>query len=131
MNFYKTTFTIMIVVLIICLAIIGTTIAYSNDIVKFPPITSECPDYYKKMSSGNCVSQVNGIEKEPTINFNGNDDLNCTNINFKDGTIFSNKDNGGMGPESALCEKKKWAKACGVNWDGITSNDNICYSTIN
>mgnify|MGYP001356021220 CR=1 FL=1 len=51
MNFYKTTFTIMIVVLIICLAIIGTTIAYSNDSVKFPPITSECPDYYKKMAS--------------------------------------------------------------------------------
>ncbi len=130
MNFYKTTFTIMIVVLIICLAIIGTTIAYSKNDVKFPPITSECPDYYKKMPSGNCVSQVNGIEKESDISFN-NITASCTNIDFKDGNIFSNKDNGGMGPPSALCEKKKWAKACGVNWDGITSNSNICYSTIN
>ena len=130
MNFYKTTFTIMIVVLIICLAIIGTTIAYSKNDVKFPPITSECPDYYKKMPSGNCVSQVNGIEKESTIPFNDTT-ANCTNVDFKDGTIFSNKDNGGIGPASALCEKKEWAKACGVNWDGITSNDNICYSTIN
>ena len=130
MNFYKTTFTIMIVVLIICLAIIGTTIAYSNDSVKFPPITSKCPDYYKLTDSG-CVSQITGVETKSTITFNGSHGTSCTNINFKDGTIFSNKDNGGMGPESALCEKKKWAKACGVNWDGITSNDNICYSTIN
>ena len=66
MNFYKTTFTIMIVVLIICLAIIGTTIAYSNDNVKYPPITSECPDYYKKVDT-NCVSQVTDINRRIVI----------------------------------------------------------------
>lgn len=121
MNFYKTTFTIMIVVLIICLAIVGTTIAYSNDNVKYPPITSECPDYYKKLESGECDSQVTDINTNP--------DNGCTRVDFSSDS-FPNKDNGGMGPASALCEKKKWAKRCGVNWDGITTNDNICYSTI-
>jgi hypothetical protein len=121
MNFYKTTFTIMIVVLIICLAIIGTTIAYSNDGVKFPPITSECPDYYKKNESDSCVLQVTDITSKS----------GCDNVDFNDINIFPNKDNGGIGPASALCEKKQWAKGCKVNWDGITTNDNICYSTIN
>ena len=130
MNFYKTTFTIMIVVLIICLAIIGTTIAYSNDGVKFPPITSECPDYYKKMASGNCVSQVSNIEKKANIILTTICSLSCTDIDFN-GSAFPNKDNTGIGPDSALCEKKQWAKGCKVNWDGITTNDNICYSTIN
>jgi len=123
MNFYKTTFTIMIVVLIICLAIVGTTIAYSNDNVKYPPITSECPDYYKKVDT-NCVSQVTDINGRD--NYNGN---SCTDVNFSSDS-FPNRDNTGMGPASALCGKKKWAKRCGVNWDGITTNDNICYSTI-
>lgn len=121
MNFYKTTFTIMIVVLIICLAIVGTTIAYSNDNVKYPPVTSECPDYYKKVDTI-CVSQV--------TNINGNSDSECDDVDFSSDS-FPNRDNGGMGPASALCGKKKWAKRCGVNWDGITTNDNICYSTIN
>lgn len=128
MNFYKTTFTIMIVVLIICLAIIGTTIAYSNDNVKYPPITSECPDYYKKVDT-NCVSQVTDINRIPNYINNGTS-ISCTSVDFSSDT-FPNKDNGGMGPMSALCGKKKWAKRCGVNWDGITTNDNICYSTIN
>ena len=130
MNFYKTTFTIMIVVLIICLAIIGTTIAYSKDDVKYPPITSNCPDYYKKINSGECVSQVTGIEKKANIRFKGNPNVSCTSVDFN-GVAFPNKDNGGIGPASALCEKKEWSKKCGVNWDGITTNDNICYSTIN
>ena len=125
MNFYKTTFTIMIVVLIICLAIVGTTIAYSNDNVKYPPITSECPDYYKKLKSGECASQVTDINRKDSYK-----NLSCTNVDFQNKTNFKNRDNGGMGPASALCEKKKWAKGCGVNWDGITTNDNICYSTI-
>ena len=129
MNFYKTTLTIMIVVLIICLAVIGTTIAYSNDNVKFPPITSKCPDYYKLTDTNSCVSQISEIGTSP-INFKGNS-VSCNDVNFNNAANFPNKDNSGMGPESALCEKKKWAKNCGVNWDGVTTNENICYSTIN
>ena len=108
MNFYKTTFTIMIVVLIICLAIIGTTIAYSNDSVKFPPITSECPDYYKKMASGNCVSQVSNIEKKANIDFNDNSTLSCTDIDFN-GSAFRNKDIG-MGLIAHYVKRKNGLK---------------------
>ena len=130
MNFYKTTLTIMIVVLIICLAIIGTTIAYSNDNVKFPPITSKCPDYYKLTDTDNCDSQISEIGTN-SITLNGYSNISCNNIDFNNATYFPKKDNSGMGPDSALCEKKKWAKKCGVNWDGVTTNENICYSTIN
>ena len=42
MNFYKTTFTIMIVGFNYMFSnYCSTTIAYSNDDVKYPPITSE------------------------------------------------------------------------------------------
>ena len=74
------------------------------------------------------MSQVSNIEKSK-YRFYDNSTLSCTDIDFN-GSAFQ-KDTGGIGPASALCEKKKWAEECGVNWDGITSNDNICYSTIN
>ena len=131
MNFYKTTFTIMIIVLIICLAVIGTIISYSNNDVKFPPITSECPDYYKLNESGECVSQIDVIPRKQWWKRKGNKpDIPCDKVDFNN-SYFKKKDNGGMGRASALCERKKWAKKCGVNWDGVTTNDNICYSTIN
>ncbi len=131
MNFYKTTLTIMAIVLIICLAMIGTTMA-STEAVKYPPIMSECPDYYRKESTG-CVSQIDDITAENTVDLIGKDNtaisgVSCTDVNFGDKTLFTRNGNSGMGPESAICEKKKWAIGCGVNWDGITNNDNICYA---
>ena len=116
MNFYKTTLTIMAVILIICLAMIGTTMA-STEAVKYPPIMNECPDYYRKEATG-CVSKISDIANSDS----------CNSVNFGDKALYPNNENSGMGPESAICEKKKWAIGCGVNWDGITNNDNICYA---
>jgi hypothetical protein len=35
----------------------------------------------------------------------------------------------GIGSTSGACAKKKWAKACSVDWDGLTNNPQICHST--
>ena len=39
----------------------------------------------------------------------------------------SNYQTPGMGPDSGICQKKRWAIDCGVNWDGITNNNDVCY----
>ena len=95
---------------------IGTTMA-STEAVKYPPIMSECPDYYRKEATG-CVSKISDITNLDA----------CKSVDFNDTTVFTNNGNSGMGPDSAICEKKNWAINCGVNWDGITNNDNICYA---
>lgn len=119
MNFYKTSFMIMVVVLIICLAFLGSAISASSADKRFPPVISECPDYYELDSSGICstsFSLYTGTGSE------------CNYIKFSNSSDFPNYGNGGLGESSELCEKKIWAENCGVNWDGITTNENICYA---
>ena len=118
MNFYKSSAMIMVVILIVCLTVVGVMISQSKDEVKYPPTLSECPDYYEKQDSGACKDV-----KELNNGFSG-----CALVDFNNEQIFTNKDNVGIGPHSAICEKKKWAMDCGVDWDGITNNENVCYS---
>lgn len=115
MEFYKTVFMIMLIVLFISLSIVGYAIYNSKNDKKYPPIVSECPDYYEL--SGNICTDVHGLSS--------GDQSSCQNVNF---SLFTNSNNAGMGPNSAICEKKIWANNCGVNWDGITNDENICYS---
>ena len=123
MNFYKTSLMIMIVALIVCLAVVGVAIMNSKNDLQFPPTKSDCPDYYVKNTvTGEC---------EDVNNLFNHDDIECKTVNFDDETKFPNKNNTGTGANSAICEKKRWAETqCGLNWDGITNNENICYSKI-
>lgn len=118
MNFFKISVISMIVILIICLAVIAVLIKTSDSKRVYPPHISECPDYYVKQEDGTC-SDVKEIATEEV----------CRKVDFNDATAFPNKDNEGLGSNGAFCEKKLWAKQCGVNWDGLTNNDDVCYST--
>jgi hypothetical protein len=122
MNFYKSVFVIMVIVLIVCLSFLGVIIMNSKKDKKFPSVTSDCPDYFVKNDDGHCVNK-HAMGDGPTDS--------CTGaIDFQDLNKFPNAQNPGMGKNSAICEKKKWANNCGVQWDGITTNDNICFATI-
>lgn len=118
MNFYKFICILAFVVLIISLACIGVALTTSSSDVVFPPNIASCPDFYVKDKDGVCNA---------TFQL-GSDDEDCTSKSFDvSGDGFSNP---GMGPTSGICAKKTWAENCGVNWDGITNNNEVCYKTI-
>ena len=114
MNFYKFICVLAFIVLIVSLACIGVAIHTSSNDVLFPPNVSSCPDFYIKNSNGQCEATFNvpsGCDTQTFDETNGQ---------------YSNP---GMGPTSGMCSKKNWAEECGVNWDGITNNTEICYAT--
>jgi len=116
MNFYKTVCVVALVILVISLALIGSAMASSKN-MEFPPNISKCPDnyemYYDEYGELNdCVTTNNKI-------------TGCDQKSFTD----SSYNMPGIGPTSGACAKKKWAKECRVDWDGLTNNPEICYSS--
>lgn len=107
MNFYKTVCVIALIVLTISLALIGSVLANSSTKITFPPNVASCPDLYITKSNGVCEDS------------DGNDvSFNSNLYNLP-----------GIGPSSGACEKKKWAQREKVDWDGLTNNPEVCYST--
>ena len=100
-------------VLIFTLAIFGVILSNMNKKQVYPANISQCPDYYS-LVSGTCVTN--------SVIFKNNI-LNCQKNDFQS-NMYKSK---GKGVNSGLCAKKQWAHKCGVSWDGITNNSNICY----
>ena len=103
MTFQIIVASIAIIVLIGSLTVVGYSLYTNQHNAKFPPVSSECPDYwtakdnicYNTQHLGTC-----GMSK----NFNTH--------------YFEGAD----GP----CRRNTWAKNCGTTWDGITNNPKIC-----
>ena len=119
MNFYKTVCMVALVILTICLAFIGSLLVNSSKDVQFPPNISKCPDNYEMVYDEDghfdrCMTTSNEVTSD------------CKEKAFTEDTKFSIP---GIGPTSGACEKKKWAKNCMVDWDGLTNNAEVCYST--
>ena len=134
MNFYKIVTIIAIVILIIFLTITGVVLNGSKQKIIFPPYISMCPDYYVyNESSDKCQGPSDIISTTSTINIDGTD-FSCNNfriynkkIDTDTGEITDELFNApGMGPNSGICAKKKWANGCNVHWDGITNNEDVC-----
>lgn len=102
MSFQKTVSMIFFIILIIFLVIIGVTL-YNAKLKNptYPPKISQCPDYWTLDNNNKC------------INTNNLGNSSCTqSINLSD-SVWNNKD--------SHCNKYKWAKSCGLTWDGITN----------
>lgn len=103
-------------ILIISLVVIGVFVAKSISEDQFPPIISDCPDYWD-------------------VNYNANNQVICKNnssINIGSGKdscidypVEKFKENG-SGADDVLCTKYKWSKSCGIIWDGVTNNSKPC-----
>ena len=117
MNFYKTVCIIALVILVISLAFIGTALASSSKNVEFPPNISKCPDNYEIV--------YDDYGEFETCKNNTMSDTDCQSKKFAD-ISYSMP---GIGPTSAACAKKKWAKKCKVDWDGLTNNIDVCHSS--
>jgi len=99
MNFKTLTVVVAVSVLCLILLFIGVMIERSKKNKVWPPMVSECPDYFK----------VVGLEKCD----NTKDLGTCSGV-----TDFSGPEWQG---ESGMKKKKIWAQQCGVVWDGITN----------
>jgi hypothetical protein len=122
MDFYKSISILALIVLIICLGFVASALQVSSADTVFPPNISECPDFFVKQKSKGTEATL--CKANYTL---ATPDGNCAEKSFDD-EIYRNP---GMGPSSGVCEKKKWAMECGVNWDGITNNADVCNYVIN
>jgi hypothetical protein len=113
MIFYKNIFISAILSAIILLVIVGFIIYKYKDQEVYPPIVSDCPDYYNLNDKGKCVNT--GVWEI----------TNTTECDFID---FSNNSYRAAGTDrtSGLCAKKKMAQKCKISWDGVTNNSSIC-----
>jgi len=109
-KFEKSVLTVATILLIILLAAIGA-MAYSSKFGQdFPPVQSECPDYWIVNADGTCTNKQNlgtcADGSQHTMNFTTDQ---------------------WTGP-GGLKKKCDWAKNCNITWDGVTNNDTACSS---
>jgi hypothetical protein len=106
-NFQKIVLFVAIFVLIVSLILMGIALGSASK-ENWPPLVSDCPDWWVADGSGNNAMCVNvkdlGIcsaksgDKHQKMNFNSD--------------TFSGSD--------GTCAKYNWANKCKVSWDGIT-----------
>ena len=120
MDFYTSLFVGTIVFLIIMLCIVGYFMSLSKKKQTYPPSIADCPDYYSLDSTGLC--KIGSNIKASNISCNVED---FKLDKYKKGASDLSS---GSDFTSGLCAKKMWANKCEVSWDGITNNDEICYT---
>ena len=107
MSFQTIVLTVAFVFLILSLIIIGLLIRASTSSAKFPPETSQCPDYWKAAYD----SQTGKLICKNTLDLG----TGCPSMNISESQYIGDSD-------AAITAKCKYAKnTCGVTWDGITN----------
>ena len=112
-KFNKTILFSAIVILIIALIIIGIMLKYALFNENYPPIISDCPDYWD-------------------VSLNSNDEVTCINVSRRNTGLnnvsypVNNFYIGGSNPSDVICAKYKWSKENNISWDGITNNNKAC-----
>ena len=106
-GFQKTVLIIAIIVLILTLIFMGVLLGGSNG-ETWPPLVSDCPDWWIADGSGNNTNCIN-IKDLGTCSAESGE--KHQNMKF-DSQIYTG-DNG-------MCAKYQWAQNCDVSWDGIT-----------
>ena len=103
LNFQKIVLIVATVFLVFVLIIVGITLYSQHTDVKFPPVISACPDYWD-ISDNLCINTHN-LPNE-----------GCGNSFDFDQFKGHNAD----------CKKARQARQCGLTWQGITTNPDIC-----
>ena len=110
-NFQMGTLIIASIILIITLSFVAISFSNIKTDSKYPPVVSDCPDYWISQSDTNGNICVNNHENL------GNPDCSKT-VDFSQVQWLG---------EVGACNKKTWAKSCNLTWDGVTnSNKNTC-----
>lgn len=107
-TFQRIVVVIAIVILAITLIVIGFLIHRGVKDTKYPPVIGECPDYWKVIDHDKCENVLH-LGK-------------CGDVKDFSGSKYQG--------ESGIKEKAKWAKKCGLEWDGVTNNPIVTSPTI-
>ena len=105
-NFQKIVIIIAIILLILVLAFIATAISNNNENTQYPPVISECPDYWKHNVKKNVCENVHNLGKKQDGSKIDDLDLNILN-------------------KLTLCDKLKISNNYNISWDGITNNPKL------
>jgi len=119
-NYNKTVLVVASVLLILGLVIIGFFITSTQKNSSYPPVISDCPDYwdvgYDTSNKKTCTAR--------TINVGpASASADCRSYPVASFNVSGTSDN------AIICEKNKWAKRCNIHWDGITNNSQACLRT--
>jgi hypothetical protein len=140
-SFYLIVLSIAVIILIIALGFMGWMLSHQKDDIKFPGITTTCPDFWTIAGDGSCV-------RPATTHFNyGNDSKSGSGMNnilksykppgaskwadvpgidsTSSPTKFNSKADGWGSANDAICNKRKWSSDNGILWDTVT-NVNFC-----
>ena len=102
MGFNKIVIIIAILILIGMLTLVGYGMYKSEHDVKFPPVSSDCPDYWT--AKDNLCYNSRGLG---SCNTGENKSMNFNSDQFKG--------------HDGICHKAHWARNCGVSWNGVTN----------
>ena len=128
MNFQQIVLTIAIILFIIMLVFIGSVLYNEQYGKEYPPVISDCPDYW--------------VDKSITVDTDKDGDSSSddpSDENTAVGKCYNVKNLGNVSCDKVMdfttdfwqgstgdCRKYKWAKGCDLTWDGITNNTTIC-----
>jgi hypothetical protein len=115
-TFQKVILSIAIILLIVLLIVINMSLSNATASIVWPPINTNCPDYWVDVGTtgpgSGCYNAKNvGTCNTPVASSTATDLKGSV---LKDFTVAAYKGAGG------LCAKQTWAKGCGVTWDGLT-----------
>ncbi len=114
-SFQETVVVIALILLVICLIVIGISLYNNKYQGIYPPVASQCPDYYTDASESGST-----ICKSPDLYLGNTSASTCTgDVDFSD-SIYTGS--------NGDCAKQNWANKCGLTWDGITNNNQACNS---
>ena len=117
MNFKYTVLIVALIILVLMLISIGVMLKYNRSEQVWPPNTSKCPDYWD-VSGNLCLNRYKlGKYSNDNVELDGETGYKCSEMDSED-NVFT-----GL---SAKCNKYKYAKECGVTWDGITTSNDVC-----
>jgi len=112
MSIQKIMLVIASVLLILTLIVVAVSLYNKKYDDKYPPVVAQCPDYWLDESTGN---EVNGSKCVNVKNL-GKDSCK-TEMDFSKPMWLG---------DQGLCNKKRWARACDLNWDGVTNSNFEC-----
>ena len=121
-SFNITVLIVATVLLILGLIIIGFFIVQSLENADYPPVISDCPDYWKVAYDG-CANKICINTSINSGTFIPADTSKCTIYPV---TPFNAT---GTSDDDMICAKHKWSKQCNIHWDGITNNAQACLKT--
>jgi len=127
-QFYVIVMTTVVVLLIVTLTYIGVYLVNDDESLIFPPVETQCPDYWEATQESVAANVSTGdgaytyTKCEPVGDVNKGNGSARGDHAYSDGPVdFYSKDT----KYKTICDKKMWANLNGISWDGI-SNYNKC-----